>query len=181
MENSKTFFLADSHFHHEKVIEYDNRPYTSVFQMDKDMIKKWNSVVKKNDIVWFLGDLAMTENKEYLKNLISKLNGRKRMVMGNHDKCRHTFYLEAGFEEVYKHPVIIKGFFVLSHEPLQGMSDNSPFFFIYGHVHNDEIYATKTEHTMCVSACRHNYTPVEIEEYYEYIRQEKADKNNREL
>ena len=62
MADNKTFFLADSHFHHEKVIEYDNRPYTSVFQMDKDMIKKWNSVVKKNDIVWFLGDLAMTEN-----------------------------------------------------------------------------------------------------------------------
>lgn len=165
----KHFFLSDNHFRHANVIRYDNRPYETVEEMDADMIKKWNSVVGKDDIIWFLGDLSLSTNKEYLTKLIGSLNGRKRMVMGNHDNRKPRFYMDAGFEAVYDHPIVLLDYFILSHEPLDYMGTASPFYYIYGHIHNSAAYQTRTENSTCVCACRHNYTPIEIPEFNERL------------
>lgn len=165
----RTFWTADLHLGHANVIDYDNRPFADVKEMDEEIIRRWNKVVSKNDIVWILGDITLSGNKEYIKDKISRLNGRKRLIMGNHDICSDDFYRECGFEYVSKWPIIIHDFFVLSHEPMQYMGENCPLFFIYGHVHNDEKYQTWTEHSACVSITRHNYVPVEIAAYNKYI------------
>lgn len=176
---ARHFFISDLHLGHAKVIEYDNRPYNSVEEMDEDLIKRWNSVVKKDDIVWFLGDLALTTNKEYLQDKISRLNGHKRMVMGNHDKRKARFYLDAGFDEVHKRPIVVLDYFILSHEPMDYMGEASPFFYIYGHIHNAEEYKTFTEHSACVCACRHDYTPIQIPEFTKRLREVEEDLRNR--
>jgi calcineurin-like phosphoesterase family protein len=79
------WFTSDSHFGHANIIKHTNRPFTSVASMDAHMIAQWNGVVRPTkDEVWHLGDFAFrsTENPgEYL----SRLNGIKRLVHGNHD------------------------------------------------------------------------------------------------
>lgn len=171
--------MSDLHFGHAKVIEYDGRPYETTDEMDRDLIKRWNSVVRKDDIVWFLGDLSLITNKEYLTGIISKLHGRKRMVMGNHDRRTVDFYREAGFEFVTKYPVLLHSFFVLSHEPIEGVRDGGVFYNIYGHVHNDERYKTETENSFCVSACRHDYKPIEVPAYNRFILEKMNDVSDR--
>lgn len=135
---------------------------------DEMLIKRWNSVVSKNDTVWFLGDLGMG-NKEYLKSLVGKLNGIKKMIMGNHDNFSEDFYKECGFTFVSKYPIILKNFFVLSHHPLEWMHPaSSPFYFIYGHVHSLPQFNTETENSRCVCVERQGFAPIEIEAFNQY-------------
>ena len=54
-----TFFTSDTHFGHNNIIEYCKRPYTSVEEMDAALEKNWNEVVKPDDLVYHLGDLAI--------------------------------------------------------------------------------------------------------------------------
>ena len=50
------FFTADLHLGHENIIKQCQRPFNNVEQMDKELIKNWNSVVNENDEVYILGD-----------------------------------------------------------------------------------------------------------------------------
>ena len=137
---------------------------------DDMLIYKWNKKVKKTDIIWFIGDLGFG-NKEYLRECISKLQGIKKMVKGNHDTLPNDFYIDCGFTEVInrKRQIILKDFFVLTHEPAQWMNPvSSPYFYIYGHVHSSPYCLTKTENSRCVCVERQNFEPIEIEEYNMY-------------
>jgi len=138
---------------------------------DKMLIHKWNQKVKKDDIVWFLGDLGMG-NKEYLKSCVKQLNGNKKIILGNHDNLPKSYYEDCGFnvEAGKKRELIIKDFFVLSHHPSQWMNPiSSPYFYIYGHVHSQPQYLTKTENSRCVCVERQNFEPIEIEEFNNYV------------
>lgn len=159
-----TWLIGDTHFGHNNVIEYENRPFINTNKMDQTIIDNWNRVVKKHDKVYFLGDFSFCD-KEKTKNIINQLNGYKIMIKGNHDKRSNDFWLESGFKEVSKYPVIlINEKLILSHQPIQ--YDIGDFFNIHGHVHtkiNDYelIYPNKYK---CVSVELINYTPINIQE-----------------
>ena len=161
MEAENTWFISDSHFFHNNIIKYCNRPFKSVEEMNMKMIESWNSVVKKNDIVWHLGDFALGPNqKKTIPELVSKLNGRINLVLGNHDHNAVKFYYDAGFHRVYDRKVIINDFVILSHAPLMFNNENCPFFNIYGHVHDSEMYKTFTKTSCCACVERHDYKPI---------------------
>lgn len=81
------FFTADSHFGHKRICELAKRPFPTVEDMNKQLIKSWNDRVSRKDVVYHLGDLAFTRHKdiEYLKHLKNTLNGEIRLLIGNHD------------------------------------------------------------------------------------------------
>lgn len=96
----KTWFTADHHFFHGRVIKYCDRPYENYRKMNEDLILRWNSKVKKEDIVYHLGDFSFGTSQKMLKDLISKLNGRITLILGNHDKNEARRYIEAGIYDV---------------------------------------------------------------------------------
>lgn len=76
------FFIADLHFGHKNIIGYSRPQFDSLDDMHDTIIKNWNSVVKPKDVVYVLGDVAFgKDNLKYMQYL----NGRKHLVMGNHD------------------------------------------------------------------------------------------------
>ena len=79
------FYTSDHHWGHANIIKYQNRPYSSVQEMDRDMITKWNSVVKPHDVVYHLGDFAFYHAPQIL-SLRRQLNGTIHIIWGNHDK-----------------------------------------------------------------------------------------------
>jgi calcineurin-like phosphoesterase family protein len=79
-------FIADLHLGHANMAK--RRGFSSVEEHDEYIIKKWNSVVVKRDLTYVLGDVTMESAKSY--PLLDKLNGRKIVVGGNHDKPTHT-------------------------------------------------------------------------------------------
>lgn len=135
------FYISDTHFGHRNIIGYDQRPYFSVDEMDADLIARWNAVVKKNDVVYHLGDVSWLKPEQEAE-IVKQLNGRKILVRGNHDYAEPVW-----FDEVYKgiHTVDDKGRrVVLSHFPIAAYKNmERGWFHLYGHVHtsfDDELF-----------------------------------------
>ena len=79
------YYIADCHFGHDKVRILDGRKFEDSVQMDEAMITAWNETVqKKKDEVFILGDLALYKG-EQVNELLSRLNGKKYLITGNHD------------------------------------------------------------------------------------------------
>lgn len=89
-----TFFSADTHFGHDRILRYCNRPFNDVFAMDLALIRNWNERVKKDDIVYFLGDFCFRKCLKEAPNSKSnafdyyreQLNGDIIFIQGNHDR-----------------------------------------------------------------------------------------------
>ena len=82
----RTWFTADTHFGHARIIEYCGRPFGSVGEMDEALVANWNAVVQDGDEVWHLGDFALG-NAETATRYLHRLRGRVHLVWGNHDKA----------------------------------------------------------------------------------------------
>ena len=166
------YFISDTHFYHNNIIKYCNRPFKDTDEMNNYIINKWNKTVTDNDIVYHLGDVTFTD-KEKTKNVISKLNGRKYLIRGNHDKHSVSFYKDCGFIDVYNF-LILDGY-LLVHYPLKTdsyMKENLknfiyelktlPFnYVIHGHIHNTEC---GLENHFNVSVENIDYKPISFEE-----------------
>ena len=79
------FFTSDTHFSHENVIKYAKRPFANVDEMNETLIKNWNNTVTKQDIIYILGDVAFERDEDKLVWMLSRLNGEKHLIEGNHD------------------------------------------------------------------------------------------------
>ena len=110
------YFTSDLHLGHPAIIHMRNRPFTDVEDMNQKLINNYNSLVKKNDTVYILGDICHRLKVEEANELISKLNGKKILVSGNHDKkySRSLFSEICDFKTVSLHGQ----YFVLMHYPL---------------------------------------------------------------
>ena len=87
---TETYFTSDTHFGHRNILEYEKeaRPFETVEEMNEQLIANWNDTVRPKDIVFHLGDFAFGAINVPIAD---RLNGYKRLVMGNHD-C-HSFDL----------------------------------------------------------------------------------------
>lgn len=130
------FFTSDTHFCHEGILQY--RPqFTSLDAMHDCIVSNWNQKVKKGDVVYHLGDFALTNDKNDPRpaQLLKQLNGQVFLICGNHDrkvvKC-------AGFVWVgdYKRIKANGQAIVLSHYPFRswhGMHKGA--WHLHGHSH----------------------------------------------
>ena len=132
------YYIADTHFGHDNIRRFSNRPFDSVEEMDKTIIENWNKKVKPDDDVYILGDFAY-KGKDY-RYYLKQLNGHKHLVIGNHDtktvnksKGTNCFVEIENIIEVNDNGKRI----VLCHYPLVEWNGyyNGAYHF-YGHVHN---------------------------------------------
>ena len=112
------WLTSDLHFGHKNVIDYCRRPYTNVEEMNNAIVTQWNSQVRPEDTVYFLGDFSL--NPKYVQQYLPLLNGSVHLISGNHDKCfmkpgtthpqkylkMRDKYLEYGFKSVQERLVI---------------------------------------------------------------------------
>ena len=171
MSFERIWLIGDTHFCHRNIIKYCGRPFDSIEKMNEALISNWNKVVKRDDRVFMLGDFALC-SKDKIIEIGQKLNGRKILILGNHDEASLSTYYTAGFEMVSKFPIIFQDFFILSHEPIEFLPLNTPFVNIFGHVHNDMRFPTITPRGACVSVERWNYMPVEFNQLISLIKSE---------
>lgn len=152
----KRWVISDTHFCHERIIGYCQRPFKTTDEMNDVLIRNWNSVVSKDDIVYVLGDFCFG-NKSTLVEVVKQLKGRKILVLGNHDRLPKGAYLDAGFEGVTKNPIIMDSDFILSHRPLQG--DLGKFYNIHGHRHKLPTECQLSPAHFDIGVDDHNFFP----------------------
>lgn len=130
------YFISDFHFNHLNIIQYCNRPFKSVNEMNKVMIDNFLNTVKEGETCYILGDI-------FEPKFLSTFQNRKLiLILGNHDRGKRNedniykvindFYLDC---EVIRYPICIKKFIWLSHEPLESLSPQLPYLNIHGHSH----------------------------------------------
>ena len=127
----RVFIISDEHFDHKNIISHTRSDLfdksdidTSVDKMNDYIISNHNEVINDDDIVIILGDFSFKTGIDRLTELVSKLNGHKFLVMGNHDKTlKPDLYLKAGFEDVFLYPIKFNDDYY-SHYPLNASADS---------------------------------------------------------
>lgn len=190
---AETFFISDTHNGHEKTCTTFTRsdgsplrPFASAEEMDEELVRRWNNIVRPQDKVYHLGDVSI---KKRNLPLIGRMNGSKRLIRGNHDVFRTKEYLQY-FKEVYGVRVFVDDF-ILSHIPLHPSCITTRFHVnVHGHTHanNIEIDATVYSHFQdcgrptyakksvpdpryfCVCVEQINYTPIHYDDLKNRIK-----------
>ena len=83
---SKKWVTSDHHFGHENIIKHGNGPFINTDDMQEQMISRWNSVVRPNDLVYHLGDLYYCIRTIDAHAILDRLNGKIFFIEGNHDQ-----------------------------------------------------------------------------------------------
>ena len=127
------FVISDLHFGHKNMAI--KRGFESVEEHDEFIIEKWNSVVNKNDTVWILGDITM-EKSNY--EILDRLKGFKKVVLGNHDMPQHVPKLLEHVNKVCS--VFTMKNVILSHIPIHPQELQFRFTKnIHGHLHENKV------------------------------------------
>jgi len=162
---AKTFLISDTHFGHSNILTFrrDNgtplRDFPNIYYHDEHLIQQWNKTVSPLDKVYHLGDVYINASKGYIENILSSLNGKKRLILGNHDNGKDQI-LQKYFEKI----MLWRNFdkFVLTHVPLREESiPGRNRINIHGHIHNNP---SPEGPYVNVSVEQINYTPVNLDE-----------------
>lgn len=108
---------SDHHFNHKRIIEFSNRPFSSLWFMNDEMVRRHNAVVAHDDYFFALGDLALGDFEEAL-SFASRLNGIKYLKPGNHDRTSRAFNHGRDIDR-YRHRYEDAGFVVLTDDPVE--------------------------------------------------------------
>jgi calcineurin-like phosphoesterase family protein len=162
------YVTADTHFGDENILRFEGRPFSSVKEMDEALIHSWNVMVKEEDEIWHLGDFSIPGMEEYY---LKQLHGKIFLIKGNHDLLSNEEYRKMGFAEVYDHPVILDGFWMMSHEPLY-VTRNAPYANVFGHVHGSPQYMDVSERHFIACVERTGYKPLPLEEVKRMVQTE---------
>ncbi|MEL7644827.1 MAG: metallophosphoesterase [Anaerolineaceae bacterium] len=81
-----TWIISDTHFFHENIGKYCNRPE----RWQELIIKNWNDRVSPDDTILHLGDFALGK-KSQIELLAGMLNGSLLLIQGNHDQLSQSF------------------------------------------------------------------------------------------
>ena len=134
----EVFVISDLHIGHKNILTFCDRETDSLLEMNELIVTSWNDVVKRNDLVYILGDVAL--NHRTLPETLTRLNGKKRLVMGNHENDKRYAYenvYSKYFERIgaYKELKIQKEYStLLSHMPVYPQKKRY-IGNIHGHTH----------------------------------------------
>lgn len=160
----KYWFTSDLHLGHAKIIDYTNRPFTSVGEMDSKLIKNWNSRVGDDDLVFHIGDFCFKGEKKF-QDYRNQLAGNIIFIRGNHDKNNST---KTNIESITLY--YARKWLLLCHRPEDAMFySHLPRYdlILCGHVHNHWKFKhfRKQEPDYCnVGVDVWGFMPVDIQE-----------------
>ncbi len=133
-----TYLTSDLHLNHRSVQKTLRPAFASTDEHDEYIIRKYNEIIGEDDKVYILGDLGFSPATA-LDPLVRRLNGRKTLIIGNHDQLNDAKYHSMGIDEVVRHPLYLTDSIVLSHIPLREALDNPFVINVHGHLHGSAL------------------------------------------
>ena len=144
------WITSDTHFNHKNILNFKDdkgnsvRSFSSVDEMNETIIERWNEVVKPGDKIYHLGDVFFG-NIDWITNNWRRLNGKKRLIVGNHDNI--TNIVKSGmFEKVQMWRMFEEHNLLFTHVPVSHQSifhdrvvhKKKPLTNVHGHIHNND-------------------------------------------
>lgn len=184
------WFTSDWHIGHNKPFIYEARGFSSIEEHDTAILKNCNSLVKPDDTLWILGDLALGMNEKEWNRIYKSLYCQDvHFIIGNHDTDskvdkyidEYGFELE-GYANIFKYSKRKR--FYLSHYPT--VTDNfddeirSHIINLYAHTHQKTNFFNDNPYMYHVGIDSHSMFPVSVEEIIKDIERKvkKLEKNN---
>lgn len=138
------FLCSDHHFGHEKTCTVFKkadgsplRPFANAEEMDEEMVKRHNERVRPTDKCYFLGDVVISKKN---LSILSRLNGDKVLIRGNHDIFKLEDYTEY-FRDIRGYHVM--NGLILSHVPVHVDSLARFGCNLHGHLHANRVMKAK--------------------------------------
>lgn len=188
---NEVWAVSDHHLDHANILNFvlddgtKMRPFASVEEMQETMIERHNAVVKPQDKVYFLGDFVM---KSKSLHLAQRFNGRKRLILGNHDPefksktvmvdgqpVKVSEYLQY-FEEIYSSRLLDN--ILLTHIPVHPDSLRVEWTNVHGHTHNNQPQGALGTKYYNISVEMTDYRPLTLDQIKNRIREQK-ERNQR--
>lgn len=137
------YYISDLHISHKRSIEYDNRPFLSIEEMDNALVNNWNSVVSKTDTVYVLGDFIWCKEQEW-PLILEKLKGNIVLIKGNHDPKQFSSTTRRYFADIKDYKEIEDNGYkvILCHYPIPFYNHDfdEKTIMLYGYVHTSLEY-----------------------------------------
>lgn len=170
---SKWFFTADEHYYHQNkksgrgVIQYCNRPFSSVEEMNETIVENHNSVVPNDGITVHIGDFSFGTRQE-TSEIIKRLNGTHVFLEGDHDRWLSTA------RQIWKKK-IDNFFIVCCHWPMWSWPrSHYGSWMLYGHHHGRVEGFRTVGKSMDVGVDTNNFFPYRLDQIIEAMK-EKPD------
>ena len=183
------YFSSDLHLNHKNAIRFTQRPFSSLDQMNRQLIENFNSIVKPKDTLYLLGDVCLFREKEKyeIESLINRLNGNKILVYGNHDdpETFECYSDVAAYKEIKYH----RRKLVLFHYPIVNNEWNGGYghgkemgkknrknasIMLHGHIHSKGPHYNRENRRKDifkydVGVDANDYKPVSINEIFNFF------------
>lgn len=168
---SKIFFTSDHHFGHNNIIRFSNRPFADVDEMNRVMAERWNERIGPDDLVYHIGDFALTNKREWVGELLDSLNGKKHLIVGNHEGAamnhQKKFEWVKDYYELKVPDADVRGGYqriVLMHYAMRVWHhDYQGTWQLYGHSHGN-LPDKEDKLAIDVGVDCHNFYPLSYEE-----------------
>lgn len=164
------FFSSDNHYNHSNFLTFLRndgvtkiRPeFADVDEMNEVMIERHNSVVGLYDKWYCMGDLFIGKgrvSREKFHEIMPRLNGKKRLILGNHDDLKMAEYSQH-FEKIMESRRMDAMLF--THRPaFLGSVESHVKASVHGHIHEQNINDPRY---LNLSVEQINYTPISYED-----------------
>lgn len=165
------YIISDTHFGHENLIDYCDRPFANAGEMNDAMFDKWQATVGRSDTVIHLGDVTHHPEPRPADAWLNNLSGQVMLVRGNHDGD----VTDNGPSHIVESATIRHGKygFYLEHAPVNGV----PGWQIHGHHHNNDPieypFINPEYQNVNVSVELIDYQPLEMEELVHHLSKKK--------
>ena len=132
------WFTSDTHYGHGGARGLFKRPFATTDEMDEAMIARWNAVVRPQDAVWHLGDVAVRQSQARVAEILSRLVGEKHLITGNNDSEAALDQLEWVSVQSYAELELDGHFLVLCHYPFRSWNrQHKGAINLHGHSHGN--------------------------------------------
>lgn len=138
MVENRKLYIADWHYAHGNILAFDGRPFSSVEEMNAELVRRWNEAVKPGDTIYVLGDMFWCKADDAIP-VLKVLNGNKILIRGNHDRIGDSQF-DKCFAAIKEYLEVKDGNrkVILCHYPIFAFKNHyyDGYYHLYGHVHN---------------------------------------------
>ena len=134
--------MSDTHFDHTNIIKYCSRPFKYTEEMNDAILQNWRDTIADDDIVYFLGDMALGRESRKPRWWVAQLCSRIVWIKGSHDKGIRPTSIILGVERVVLFEVISCGGveFMLVHDTFDAIVNGWEGWIIHGHNHDNRLH-----------------------------------------